>query len=273
MSIRDEIREQRMSLKGKGVKAHVSWFWSYYKWPVAIIILSLILVISVVYSIVTRKPEAANVIMLNVEGQSSLLNTDPIVEDIADKADVDLDEYSISLDMSGHLTPGGATDSAEIGQQERIVTYISAKNLDVLACDAYNFVSYANIGAFVDLRTVLSDEEIEKYEPYFYYVDEAVVDAEQDSALSGSSEEDSSDITGETQEEAEASKKVGTFKLPDPSKMEDPEPVGIVLNDAPYSKNMPLYTETTGMIGIVSTSQHMETSVAIINYFWEGPDK
>ena len=53
MAINDEIREQRKKLKGKGIRAHLAWFWEYEKVPTLITVLVGGLVISLIYHYAT----------------------------------------------------------------------------------------------------------------------------------------------------------------------------------------------------------------------------
>ena len=53
MAINDEIREQRKKLKGKGVKAHLAWFWEYEKIPTLAVLCVGAIVISLIYHYVT----------------------------------------------------------------------------------------------------------------------------------------------------------------------------------------------------------------------------
>lgn len=290
MALSDEIREQRKSLKGKGLRAQLVWFWDYYRWQTVLVILGAVMIGSTAYSIATRKPEAASVIFLNIEGEAAVMESDAVTERMAEAAGIDPAQESIMLDMMSRITPGGARDQAEMATQEKIFAYVAAKDLDVLAADAYNFVSYARAGAFADLRTVFSEEELAAYGENLYYVEQASLDggqeesggeaaaadsaAENTAAGGEESAENQPYVFGALSPEAEAaaeSEKVGVFELPDPEEMEHPVPVGIMLNEAPYAEDFPLYRDTVGLVGILTTSEHTAAAAKIIGFLWGGP--
>ncbi|WP_130837085.1 hypothetical protein [Lachnoclostridium sp. Marseille-P6806] len=308
MALSDEIREQRKSLKGKGLRAQLVWFWDYYRWQTVLVILGAVMIGSTAYSIATRKPEAASVIFLNVEDEAAMMENDAVTERMAEAAGIDLSKESVTLDMMSRITPGGARDQAEMAAQEKIFAYVAAKDLDVLAADAYNFESYVRAGAFADLRTVFSEEELAAFGSNLYYVERASLDggqeelaAEESAAGSeaesagGDSTTESAAETGDAGEaaaagedaaenpayvfgalspEAEAaaeSEKVGVFELPDPADMEDPVPVGIMLNEAPYADEFSLYRDTAGLVGVLTTSEHTAAAAGIIGFLWGGP--
>ena len=270
MALSDEIREQRKSLRGQGVKAHLLWFWEYYRIQTALVVLAAILIGSTIYSIATRKPQAASVLFINVEGSALLTSGEELEAALAEAAGIDLREETITLDLTGRITPGGARDQAEMATQEKVVAYVAARDLDLLGADAWNFASYARIGAFMDLRELLTGEQMAKYEPYFYYVEQSVIDGNQEEALASegiSGEEASYDPEREAAAESE---KMSVFVLPDPAAMENPVPVGILLNAAPNAANLSFYTETAGLVGVLSTAQHTRAAARMIDYLWDG---
>ena len=69
MAINDEIREQRKKLKGKGVKAHLAWFWEYEKIPTLAVLCVGAIVISLIYHYVTYRPYVFGTLFLNARAQ------------------------------------------------------------------------------------------------------------------------------------------------------------------------------------------------------------
>ncbi|MDO4284990.1 MAG: hypothetical protein Q4C60_06600 [Eubacteriales bacterium] len=279
MAISDEIREQRQKLKGQGAKAHLSYFMTYYKYPTLAAIAVIAMVISIVHSIATNKPSAISAIFLNASNPELTSGSEWIDASFCEYAGIDTEEYSVTIDTSSYLTPGGATSQMEMGTTEKIMAYAAAKDLDVLMADPYNFQNYAKSEMYIDLRTVLTEEQQEKYEPYYYYVDGALYDADVDLTAS----EETADTGATTQEEAEAAalfddsvtqeliarEQKDVYVSPDPSEMEDPIPVGVIMTDAPYLSSIELYGNTVPVLGIVASSERTETAVLMLEYLWD----
>lgn len=306
MSVSEEIRAEHKKLKGKGFKAHFSYFMTYYKWPTVAVIVVAVILISLIRSIVSNKPTAVNAMFLNGSNTDLTYSTDWIEESFIQYAGIDTGKYSVTIDTSSYITPGGAQSQVEAATSIKIMAYSAAKDLDVLTADPYNFHNYARSGMFTDLRDVLNEEQIEKYSPYFYYIDgkeieeyensssldEQAAEAESDATFteSGATENAEGDNTGATEDaedtddmdsnpltaEADAKaaalleqEKTDVFVSPDPSTMEDPIPVGVILTDAPYFSTTDFYGDIVPICGVLVSSERQDMAVKMLDYLWE----
>ncbi len=306
MSVAEEIRAEHKKLKGKGFKAHFSYFMTYYKWPTVAVIAVLVIGISLIRSILSNKPAAVNAMFLNGSNTDLTYSTDWIENDFIQYAGIDTGKYSVTIDTSSYITPGGAQSQVEAATSMKIMAYSAAKDLDVLTSDPYNFHNYARSGMFTDLRDVLSEEQIEKYSPYFYYIDgkeieeyenttsleDQAAQAESDAAYTGSTaaedadestdaetegadataDIDSNPLTAEADAKAAAllaEEKVDVFVSPDPSEMEDPIPVGVILTEAPYFSTTGFYGDIVPICGVLVSSERQDMGVKMLDYLWE----
>ena len=82
------------------------------------------------------------------------------------------------------------------------------------------------------------------------------------------SEETDADATEEevSYDDALASEKLDGFVMPDPSAMEKPVAVGILMNDAAYVKSAGLYTDTACIGGIIANTQHQDLAVQALDF-------
>ncbi len=308
MSVAEEIRAEHKKLKGKGFKAHFSYFMTYYKWPTLAVIAVAAIVISLIRSIASNKPTAVNAMFLNGTNTELTYSTDWIENDFIQYAGIDTGKYSVTIDTSSYITPGGAQSQVEAATSMKIMAYSAAKDLDVMTADPYNFHNYARSGMFTDLRDILSQEQIEKYSSYFYYIDgkeieeyensssldEQAAEAQSMSVYTESSEDESGDAAGENKEGAEdtddltdtesnpltaeadakaaallAEEKKDVFVSPDPSAMEDPIPVGVILTEAPYFSTTNFYGDIVPICGVLVSSDRQDMAVKMLEYLWE----
>lgn len=266
MAISDEIRHQRKKLKGKGVKAHISYFFTYYTWATVGIIAGILFVGSLIINIVNNKEQALSVIMLNASTMAigSDDYADTLEADYAAYVGIDTDQYSVVIDVSTYQTPGVVYDSYDLSTSQKISVQTAAQTLDAVVADASNFYYYSYSLAFDDLRNVLPEETLERYKDHIYYVDLAEVNAYQEEVESAASTDGPMTV-----EEGEAYEQIGTFVQPDPDEMEEPVPVGIIVTDAPQIADSGAYTDTVVIYGIMQNATHVENAASFLDYLWQ----
>ncbi len=262
MAVRDDIRAQREKLKGAPLKKKISYFFYYYKIHLivaAVIIVSLIWIIN---RQLATKPQALTGIFINAENTD--IDTDSLERQIAKRAGIDLSRKSIFLDMTNTMNPGGPTDQYDYTTIEKIQTRAFNSKLDVIGADASNFKFFAKQSYFCDLRDIFSDSELEKYKDDIYYVDKKVLDEE-------SKKMDNPDYEVETEdkEKAKAFELASSFVKPDPSEMDDPIPVGIILSDSSFVKENNVYNKNVGVIGIIDNAPHKKAAAALVKTLME----
>ena len=102
----------------------------------------------------------------------------------------------------------------------------------------------------MDVRTLFTQEELEKYEPYFYYVDMAEVDRITEGNLSADYD----------------SYKGVEYDHTKPEDMERPVPVAIYINSSEKLKGAYLFKEDAVVLGIPLNTKHLNTSLLFIDY-------
>lgn len=267
MAIEDEIRHQRQRLKGKGWKAYVSYFFTYYTWHVVIAVAVIIAVYTLISTVLNHKDQAIGVIFMNAQMTSLTSSSDygAEMEDAFEAyAGIDTSEYEASVDTSIYQTPGCVEDSYDISASEKVSVQAAAGTLDALVADASNFRYYTYSLAILDLREVLSEEQLEQYADRLYYVDLAEVDAYQAEVESAASTDGPM-----TAEEGEAYEQLSTWELPDPATMKDPVPVGIEVTDSPVLQRMGIYPDVAVIYGFVQTLGQPDNAVLFLEYLLE----
>lgn len=303
MAMSDEIREQRKKLKGKGIKAHIAWFWEYERVTTLIVLVVAGIAISLIYHFVTNKPYGFGVMFLNAVSQDDQQTT--LAEGFMDYAGIDSSSEDVLADVTETLTPGDSSSSEyDMYTTMKIMAEISAEQIDVAIMDAWYFDYYAYQGEFLALNEVLDEAALEQYKDRLYYIDQAEADRRQEAqdnlssstegatetsaegdtdAAAGSTDSadaaaaDSEDVNSalaygtqsEEEIEARASESLENFTLPDPDTMEEPVAVGIWCNDAPYIQENGNYDYTACIYGIVANTKQPERCQQFLEYLYQ----
>lgn len=212
MPVMDEFKEEREALKHGTLKQKLSYFWDYYKWHVIVTVFVVIAGSTLVSQILNRKETAFYLALINT---LDLTSAEPEGRNFTEYSGIDTEDYTIIYDTSMRIDFATRTDET-VNSAEKFVVYLTAKELDAVVSDTDIIQKYAYNETFHDLSQFLTPEQTEKYKPYFYYIDYAVVE----------------DITAA--QEAYDYSFVPEYPDPrHPENMEQPIPVGIYVTGRP----------------------------------------
>ena len=167
-SVNDEIREQQKKvLENEGLKGRLQYFVYYYKWHVIIGAIILIFVINTIVEFATRKDTVLQVVYINgfpnVESTEFMTDFQKTIEINEKKEITQLDDsFYINSDSPSYY------DEQYI---EKLLVMSSAGTIDVVVVDEDYFKIMAQGGYFLDLSTVLSDEQMAEYNDRLFYYD------------------------------------------------------------------------------------------------------
>lgn len=252
MAIHDEIREQQKKMKGKSFQDKLEYFWDYYKVHTLAAIFIVVLAVIFVRDIATAKDEAFSATLLNAYGgerQSEFQNS------FTEFAGIDTEVYECYIDTSSTLSSNMSSES-DLAIFQRTIAMSQTAGLDILMADLPSFNRFATNGMFLDLRSILTDEEYARYEPCFYYIDDAARD---------------NDSYDEVLDALDGVADIHETDHTDPSAMEDPVPVGIYLPDSAKLKEFGCYTLTgeTPIFGFVFSTERLDTARQFLHYLTE----
>ncbi len=256
MAMHDEIKEQQKKLKGKTFREKLGYFWDYYKVHTLVAVAVLIVGGGLIHDIVTAKEEAFSATLLNAYGGNM---QHEFQDAFAEYAGIDTEIYDCYIDTSSTLNYN-MTSEADLAIFQRTVAMAQTGGLDVLAGDLMPFTHMAGTGMFLDLREVLTGEEYARYEPYFYYLDGALLeDSDEDASYESDGSMDFLD-TG--------------IDHTDPSSMENPIPVGIYLPDNQKLKEYSCYALSgeTPVLGFVYSTTRLDTAKLFLSYLMGEPN-
>ena len=249
MAVMDEFKEEREALKNGTPKQKFSYFWYYYKWHVIISVIIIGMLVSFIYQYVNRKDTAFNAVLLNASLLDQMSSEQPdFITDFAEKEGIDLNTNDITFDTSIRIVED-SMDETSVTSTQKLMVYVAANELDSMITDFDSFQKYANSSLFYDLRDILTEEQIQTLEPYFYYVDREVV-----LAIEAANDDLNTDYTPE---------------YPDPlhpEEMQDPIPVGICLTDCTDLTDNYYFRGDGIVMGIYANAKHADTAVDLAEY-------
>ena len=248
MPLMDEFREEREAIKHADFKTKAKYFWDYYKIHTIVAVSLVIFIVVLIHDIVTTKKDAIFIVPLNclVESEEDV---SAFGQSYAEYAGIDTGKYEVEIDYNINFEQN-ALEELQMSAPQRLMAYTATGALDVIIGGADIFPEQANQGMFGDLRDILSVEQLAKYEPYFYYVDMAVIDA-------------SYEITDPD----------ATYPdMPDPDKpedMEQPIPVGLFVTDCDILTDTFDFNGDYCAIGIMVDAPNVENSLKLLEYIFE----
>lgn len=247
MPVMDEFKEEREALKHGTLKEKFTYFLDYYKWHVVAAAAIIFMVVSLASQILSRKDTVFFAAMIN---GMELQSADEYQKGFAEYAGLDIEANDIVFDTTMHIAVDGASyyDQNAVASGQKLMVYLASSEIDVMVTDEATIEQYANNEILMDLRNLLTQEQISQYEPYFYYVDQAVVD-EKNAA------EDARDYSY-----------VPVYPDPaDPSAMAEPVPVGIYLDNSSLNEYYH-YTGGRTVVGVAVNTSRPESASKFIDF-------
>ena len=251
MPLMDEFKEERESIKNADFKTKWNYFWDYYKKETIAVICVVFFLVTIIYSVVTSKDIAFYAAMVN---STAVLQEDitAFQEDYMAYAGIDPKEYIVQMDNSLMSTDTPKSE-LEMNASQKLMVYTSVGQLDVIVTGSDTFPYQASQGIFYDLREILTEEQLAKYEPYFYYVDQTILDARNEMPTTG-------DFKTAYPEMLDPRK---------PEEMENPIPVALFVTDCTKLTDTYYFEGDYAAVGVLANTSHLENAVKFIDFLFE----
>ena len=301
--LKNEIKNEKKKLSRMTFGQKAEYIFEYYKFPIIVTLVVIILVVSVLKTLINNKPLGFYAMFLNGSGQEMSIGADELEKRFAEYAEIDGGKEKVVIDTTASFNPN-VNSQYTMAQNAKITALFASHDLDAMVIDPGVFTYYALSGAFSDLREVLSEEEFRRYEEAnkIYYIDgyikekmKSIEAGEIDaySSESGRTEEkdkvDSDQTSGEnidsgkndgdseeTLDEMEqfAADLMGKpdvvdreeFEVPDPEKMKDPIPVGIIVTDTKIISDGGFFAATVPVFGVPVVSDRKDIALKFLDF-------
>ena len=166
MALMSEFQKERDAvLKNGTVKQKIIYIWDYYKWHIIIPIIVIIAITSHIINVITAPDIIMNGVLLNVYNTETSISNGELLEAFYQKQKIDPKEEEINLNTNLYFSPENANGNYETLQV--LMAWHAADSLDFIGGDLQTLIELSYRGYFSDLREVLTEEQITKYEPYF----------------------------------------------------------------------------------------------------------
>lgn len=248
MPVMDEFKEERAALKHGTLKQKLSYFWEYYRWSAAAVILGAAAVISLAHHFITYKAPAIYIAMINATDTAP---KEPAEGGFAEYSGIDTAHSEIVYDTS-MIIDFNTGNQETYTSAEKFILLLASAQLDAVVADPSVINNYARDGAFYDLSDFLTPEQTAAYEPYFYYMDYAVAGAAK---------------------EAHDDTLVPEFSDPRrPEDMEQPVPVGIYVSDCPtLTGRFHFFSQSPDLVlSVAANTKRPEMASKYIDYLMAG---
>ncbi len=257
----DEIRQQQMKTKEMSAKGKLEYFWDYYKVHTIVAILVIFFAAMFIRDVATAKDYNFYSILFNARQ----LSGDGLESAFSEYAGLDTENYECYIDASTGLSLTSFTEY-DMATVQKLMATIQIGDLDTVVFNSELFNNYAGNEMFLDLRTVLSEEELNVWKDYLYYIDYVEVAAEREDVdvEEALAEKDAADDETRQQEILEE-----TNRHRSPEGMAEPVPVGIFMEESPFAEKSGAYSGLVPVFGFVSTSKRTETGKQFLEFLWD----
>lgn len=251
MALMSEFQKEREAVLKHGTpKEKIKYIWDYYKWHIITPIIVISVIIWYIVHIVTAPDIILNGVLMNAYHTETSITGEELLEEFYKEQEIDSKEEEINLNTSLYYTAGN--DNANYETTQALMAWHAADALDFIVGDLPSLTELAYRGYFPDLREVLTEEQIAKYEPYFLYMDQ--------------------DIYTRRSEILSNLEDASSLEYPDctkPEEMVDPIPVMIDISKS--QKLSEVYTETSEVltVGITVNVVNKALTLDFIDYLFE----
>lgn len=246
MIIRDAIRTEREKMKNRSLKDKLAYFWEYNK----AFILGALVVLSMIGAYFISVSGQKEMQLCGVFMDTSPTNvTQEYMDAFGEAIGIDTNVYDFFADTSYYLEDDNLLDMKVYQTLQTLATRVSVSEVDTIAGKEQYFLELAYQEYFVDLRTVLTEEQLTVLDRYILYVDEEIVLIQKEMA-------DNLEIY------------TGTYPNPkEPDAMANPIPVGLDLDGATeeFGKALLMLGDSQA-IGIVKNSVRTDTAIQFVLY-------
>ena len=247
MTEREQIKAERKEyFKTAPFSKRVEFIWEYYRVYILIGLFLTVLVGYYIYEVATAKDSVLDGIFLNLHSAESENKIADYGNDFLDLLEVDDDKYKTSFTTTYSLSGDIGVDYEA---HQAISVTVGAGSVDFMVAPRDYIMNYVYQGFFEDLRTILSEEQIKEYEPYFLYIDNTVTKKLEEISYDGGSLSD-----------------LNVPELTKPEDMKYPIPVLIDMSKCAKITNLYDIEKDSLVYGVLANAPSKENAVIFLDY-------
>lgn len=169
MTWRNNLRQDRETLKRLEPKARIQFIWDYYRLPILAVVVGLALLVAAAGFNMGRGKVAMYAVFVNTD-QTGTEPDAALLDDLLSRAGADM--AGRHIDVTDNLTLGQAQHEMYDGQTIQVLAALfGISDLDFFASDEPVFRRYADQNAFADLSRLIEPELLAEHESDLYYYD------------------------------------------------------------------------------------------------------
>lgn len=253
MPVSDDIKKEQQKTKDMSLKGKLSYFWYYYKVHTLVAIFGTFFIVALVRDILSNKDYGFYGVYFNAQ---QTFSAEEQMDAFTAYANIDTENYQALLDNTMYYS---LTDMSEttIATSQKFAALTHTGQIDCVVADEDVFANYAVNGVFFDLRDVLPEDLLEKYKDNIFYIDLAQAVAMEDT-------EAAAQYYNEEEYYMALAEKYSEHR--DPSLMEDPIPVGIIVTDTPVISSAGCYMNKIPVFGIPASTTRSDVAIRYLRF-------
>lgn len=183
-SVSDEIKNEIKKVwKTKTGWERVKYFVYYYKVQFIVAVVAVVFVISMAVDIANKKECVFQAMIINAEFEDRY-DYKTFWEGFENRLDYDKEKEEIKLDSSIHVDLESQDQTSQMLVQ-KVFLNVSTSDLDVVVCDDQFMRLTRAQHCLHDMRDILTDEQMEKYEDKLVWYDNPVEEVGEDADYAG----------------------------------------------------------------------------------------
>lgn len=245
MATKDEFKTEREAYFANATwKQKLFYFWEYYKIHTIVVLLIVIAVSSFIYHRVTDPEIILNGFFLNAYNIESEISAADLGQEFLELQEIDTAEYDVNFNQNLFLT---GDDTTDYEASQAVWVQCGAGTVDFMISPLEHLMDFAYQEYYIDLTSVLTKEQIAKYEPYFLYVDGAVI---------------------EEMAAAPPDSPMDDIELPDPAKPEEmEEPVPVFIDMTQCQKTTDIYGDVDSLVfSVLVNAPNSDLTIKFLDY-------
>lgn len=166
-SLRNENHLHNQPIKELSFSGKLEYFWQHYKIHTMTTVFLACVFGILLHPVIHQKETVLSIAFINAFPN---VEDEVIIRDFEKHLQLNSERQQVLLDSTYYIDNTSTSPYAE-NYSQMFSANATAGKFDVVLADTANFNYYGNQGFFQDLTTILSEEELEKYQERLYYID------------------------------------------------------------------------------------------------------